>query len=287
VPPLRERRGDLAPLATALVAELAAKLGVEAPGITRGVLGRLEAHDWPGNVRELMNVLETALILGGGKSLELPEPFAQRSARTAVETHSKFETAVREAIEESLRVTRGKIYGADGAAARLGLKPERCRARCASSGFVARPLQRRDRERSIRATALLASGRRLGEDLNVPWFVYLARCADDTFYCGITNDLVARLTAHNAGKGARYTRTRRPIEILVTRRCTTKGRALRLEYRVKQLTRAQKLTLIAKPAGFAALSRMSPRRSASRTPKSGRGSNPRRPRTVLGIALAT
>ena len=97
----------------------------------------------------------------------------------------------------------------------------------------------------------------------MPWFVYLARCADDTFYCGITNDLVARLTAHNAGKGARYTRNRRPIEMLVTRRCTTKGRALQLEYRVKQLTRAQKLKLVATPAGFAALARKSPRRSAT------------------------
>lgn len=123
VPPLRERRGDLAPLVTALVAEFATKLGVEAPGITRSVLGRLEAHDWPGNVRELMNVLETALILGGGHSLELPEEFAQRSRRKTLETRPKFETAVREAIEESLRATRGKIYGVDGAAARLGLKP--------------------------------------------------------------------------------------------------------------------------------------------------------------------
>jgi len=94
----------------------------------------------------------------------------------------------------------------------------------------------------------------------VAWFVYLARCADDTFYCGITNDLVSRLTAHNAGKGARYTRSRTPIEILVTRRCATKGRALQIEYRVKQLTRVQKLALIATPSRFTALSR--PSRSA-------------------------
>lgn len=83
----------------------------------------------------------------------------------------------------------------------------------------------------------------------MPWFVYIARCADDTLYCGITNDLVARLAAHNAGKGARYTRARTPIEILATRRCRTKGRALRIEHRVKQLTRAQKERLVA--VGFA------------------------------------
>jgi transcriptional regulator of acetoin/glycerol metabolism len=86
-------------------------------------LAKLEAHDWPGNVRELMNVLETALILGGGQSLELPEAFSQRSGRKTVEIRPRFETAVREAIEESLRATRGKIYGVDGAAVRLGLKP--------------------------------------------------------------------------------------------------------------------------------------------------------------------
>jgi len=89
----------------------------------------------------------------------------------------------------------------------------------------------------------------------VAWFVYLARCADDTLYCGITNDVVARLAAHNAGKGARYTRTRTPIEIIVVRRCANKGRALRLEYRVKQLTRTQKQRLVATPALFTALAR--------------------------------
>lgn len=87
------------------------------------------------------------------------------------------------------------------------------------------------------------------------WFVYLARCADDTLYCGITNDLVARFAAHNAGKGARYTRSRRPIELIASHRCTTKSRALKLEYRVKQLTRTQKQRLVAAPALLRALAR--------------------------------
>ncbi len=79
----------------------------------------------------------------------------------------------------------------------------------------------------------------------MPWFVYLARCADDTLYCGITNDLAARFAAHNAGKGARYTRSRTPLELVYSRRCRTRGRARQLEYRVKQLTRAEKQLLIA------------------------------------------
>lgn len=71
-----------------------------------------------------MNVLETALILGGGRSLELPDELARRSARKAADaTRPRFESAVRETIEESLRATHGKIYGTGGAAALLGLKP--------------------------------------------------------------------------------------------------------------------------------------------------------------------
>jgi putative endonuclease len=89
----------------------------------------------------------------------------------------------------------------------------------------------------------------------VPWFVYLARCADDTLYCGITNDLAARFAAHNAGKGARYTRSRTPLELVFSRRCATRSRALKLEYRVKQLTRAEKLLLIATHAGAVSATR--------------------------------
>jgi putative endonuclease len=89
----------------------------------------------------------------------------------------------------------------------------------------------------------------------VPWFVYLARCSDDTLYCGITNDVASRLATHNAGKGARYTRARTPIELLVTHRCASKSRALRLEYRVKQLTRAEKQQLVAAPKLFRGLAR--------------------------------
>jgi transcriptional regulator with GAF, ATPase, and Fis domain len=123
VPPLRERRGDLAPLVSVLVAQLADKLGSDPPPITRAILSRLAAHDWPGNVRELMNVLETALILGGGRSLELPEELARRSIQKPSGDAPRFERAVREAIADALRATRGKLYGTDGAAARLGLKP--------------------------------------------------------------------------------------------------------------------------------------------------------------------
>jgi putative endonuclease len=80
------------------------------------------------------------------------------------------------------------------------------------------------------------------------WYVYVARCADDTLYCGITNDLDERILAHNAGKGAKYTRSRGPIVVVLSRRCTDKGFALRLEHAIKQLTRREKDALVADPA---------------------------------------
>jgi putative endonuclease len=72
------------------------------------------------------------------------------------------------------------------------------------------------------------------------WYVYLARCADQTLYCGIATDVAERIAEHDAGKGAKYTRGRGPLTVVLTRRCSTKGTALRLEYAVKSLSRAQK-----------------------------------------------
>lgn len=73
-----------------------------------------------------------------------------------------------------------------------------------------------------------------------PWFVYLARCADGTLYCGVAKDVAARLAQHDAGKGARYTRGRGPLALLAKRRCASRGEALRLELAVKALPREEK-----------------------------------------------
>ncbi len=75
------------------------------------------------------------------------------------------------------------------------------------------------------------------------WVVYVVRCADMSLYCGITNDLPARLAAHEAGKGAKYTRGRGPLELVATQRCRDKRIALRIEHAVKRLTRPEKLAL--------------------------------------------
>ena len=76
------------------------------------------------------------------------------------------------------------------------------------------------------------------------YYVYLLRCGDGTLYTGFTNDLARRLAAHNAGKGAKYTRSRLPVELVYWESFSNKSSALRREYAIKQLPRRQKLTLI-------------------------------------------
>jgi putative endonuclease len=75
------------------------------------------------------------------------------------------------------------------------------------------------------------------------WFVYIARCADASLYVGVARDVRARIAAHDAGRGARYTRGRGPLDVLATRRCATHGDALRLEAALKRLRRDDKLAV--------------------------------------------
>ena len=75
-------------------------------------------------------------------------------------------------------------------------------------------------------------------------YTYILRCADGTLYTGWTNDLEKRLKAHNSGTGAKYTRSRLPVELVWYETYDDKINAQRREYAVKQLTRAQKLALI-------------------------------------------
>ena len=85
------------------------------------------------------------------------------------------------------------------------------------------------------------------------WFVYIARCADGSLYTGIARDVAERIAAHDAGKGAKYTRGRGPLEVCAVRRCLSKGEALRLELAVKALPRSAKegLTTVRRLGAFA------------------------------------
>ena len=76
------------------------------------------------------------------------------------------------------------------------------------------------------------------------WFCYLLRCADDTLYCGITNDLDKRLAAHNAGTASKCTRTRLPVELVFAEPCVDRSAASKREMEIKSLKRTEKLALI-------------------------------------------
>lgn len=73
------------------------------------------------------------------------------------------------------------------------------------------------------------------------WYVYLLECVDGTYYAGITKDLRARLSAHTSGRGAAYTRSHPPRQMLAARGYPHQGAALRAEHALKRLRRADKL----------------------------------------------
>jgi putative endonuclease len=78
----------------------------------------------------------------------------------------------------------------------------------------------------------------------LPWTVYILKCADETLYTGITNDIKARLKKHASGTGAKYTKGRGPFRLAHIELYRTKGRALKRELEIKSLDRAQKLKLL-------------------------------------------
>jgi predicted GIY-YIG superfamily endonuclease len=79
-----------------------------------------------------------------------------------------------------------------------------------------------------------------------PWFLYILKCSDDTFYTGITKDLQRRLQQHQDGKASRYTRTRRPVTLLYHEPCRDRTQALVRECAVKALSRKAKEKLVAR-----------------------------------------
>ncbi len=76
------------------------------------------------------------------------------------------------------------------------------------------------------------------------WYVYLLKCADGSHYCGVTIDVKKRLIAHNGGKGAKYTRGRLPVRLLVQSRPLSKSDAYKAEARVKKLGKTEKRSAI-------------------------------------------
>jgi transcriptional regulator with GAF, ATPase, and Fis domain len=133
LPPLRDRAEDIPKLAQHFLQHSARKLGVNPPRLSSGNVKELQAYDWPGNVRELQNVIERAVIRSRNGQLELGLGHAavnsnhsarkMESPRTAPASLHDLKHHERSLILGALAKTRGKIYGPDGAAALLRLKP--------------------------------------------------------------------------------------------------------------------------------------------------------------------
>jgi formate hydrogenlyase transcriptional activator len=123
-PPLRERPADIPVLVEYLTQRYAAQLGKTITSVSRRTIDLLTSYDWPGNVRELQNVIQRAVILCEGTLVVDEKWLAPRSSRrgargTGLGRPSAHEE--KELIERALASSRGRVAGADGAAARLGI----------------------------------------------------------------------------------------------------------------------------------------------------------------------
>ena len=125
VPPLRERHDDIPDLVRHFLHRFSRRMGKTVTGVGAATLQLLTAYPWPGNVRELENIIERAMIVTTGDTLQVEPHWLQPSLVQPAppEIRSGLAELERRAILDALERCRGKIYGADGAAAALGLKP--------------------------------------------------------------------------------------------------------------------------------------------------------------------
>jgi formate hydrogenlyase transcriptional activator len=150
VPPLRERRDDIAPLVAHFVKQSAQRMNRPEPRVSKAVLNQLTAYRWPGNVRELQNTVERAIILWreGPLTFDLPaSPALQDTAQqpkpaadAAILTRDELKRRERETIISALKQANGKVSGPGGAAELLGMKPSTLASRISSLGINRRTL---------------------------------------------------------------------------------------------------------------------------------------------------
>jgi transcriptional regulator with GAF, ATPase, and Fis domain len=146
LPPLRDRLGDIRPLAMHFAQRAAIRFGLAPVEPSEADIELLEGYDWPGNIRELGAVIDRAAILGDGRSLELAAalgvgtPIGVRTQAPIGDTLSAATTprrgkiatlndAMRAHIESALTATRGRVEGPRGAARLLAINPHTLRAR--------------------------------------------------------------------------------------------------------------------------------------------------------------
>jgi transcriptional regulator with GAF, ATPase, and Fis domain len=144
LPPLRKRTEDIPLLAAHFLARFARQLGRARPRLTLANVQDLQRYDWPGNVRELQHVLERACIIAtdGRLKFDLATTLSKRSEEKSIEsvaakilTESEIRDLEAENIRAALAASRGKIYGIDGAAMKLGMKPTTLSSRIKALGI--------------------------------------------------------------------------------------------------------------------------------------------------------
>lgn len=148
IPPLRDRREDIALLIERFVEQSARRMALPVPRISQSEIGKLMEYRWPGNVRELQNAVERAVIFSQGGPLRFEVADLQQATtgpsgamppNVPVLTREQVKRQERENIAAALKQTGGKVFGPNGAAELLGMKPTTLASRIAALGLNRRP----------------------------------------------------------------------------------------------------------------------------------------------------
>jgi formate hydrogenlyase transcriptional activator len=150
VPPLRERREDIAPLVAHFVRQSARRMNRPEPQVSKSALTQLATYHWPGNIRELQDTVERAVIIWreGPLTFDLPASRPQQNtapqttseAKVTLPTRDELKRQERAAIVNALKQTNGKVSGPGGAAELLRMKPSTLASRISSLGINRRTL---------------------------------------------------------------------------------------------------------------------------------------------------
>ena len=135
VPPLRKRKKDLPLLVQTFVSKFCKKLGKNIEMIPKDVMDRIEAYSWPGNVRELENIIERAVIVSSGNSLQINDSLVTKTTNSKNTSQVTLQDAERDHILNILKDTDWVISGNKGAAKILDLNPNTLRSRMQKLGI--------------------------------------------------------------------------------------------------------------------------------------------------------
>jgi formate hydrogenlyase transcriptional activator len=150
IPPLRARKDDIHMLVQYLIERYSKTAGKKFRSISNKSLAVLQEYDWPGNIRELQNVVERAVVLCDGETFSVDESWLKRDSRGAIGTAVPFAGTIsnreKELIEAALAESHGRVAGADGAAAKLGMPRQTLDSKIANLGIDKRRFRVRTAE---------------------------------------------------------------------------------------------------------------------------------------------